>query len=102
MTLRVGDSVIDPLTGFEGTITARTEYLFGCVRVTVESADLKDGKPVEAYFDEQRLDVQKDSKVAANRRARWNANRAQFLQPDPGGPGDVPPVRSVPPSREHS
>jgi hypothetical protein len=62
----LGDKVIDPLTGFCGIVTSRTEYLFGCVRVAVEPGETKDGKP---------------------------------MQQDPGGPGDVPPVRSMPPDR---
>ena len=99
MRLKVGDSVTDPLSKFEGVVTSRTEYLFGCVRVCVEARETKDGKPVEAYFDEQRLDLQKDSKVAAQRRARWDANRdAGFA--NPGGPGDVPPPRRMPPPRD--
>jgi hypothetical protein len=100
MTIKCGDSVIDPLTGFTGVVTSRTEYLFGCVRVAVVSSELKDGKEVEGYYDEQRLNVLKDSKVARERREQWDKNRVQFLQREPGGPGDVPPARSMPPGRE--
>lgn len=51
----LGEKVRDKITGFEGIATARTEYLFECVRVCVET--LQDGKPTEAWFDEQRLDM---------------------------------------------
>jgi hypothetical protein len=99
MTIKLGDRVYDPITTFKGTVTSRTEYLFGCVRVAVEGIE-KDGKPAERYFDEQRLLVREDDKEYTKLRALWDANRKQFLQSDPGGPGDVPPARSVPPSRE--
>jgi hypothetical protein len=75
--VKLGDKVTDSLTGFTGIATARTEYLYGCVRILVEPTELRDGKPVEGqYFDEQRLAA--DSKVPT------------------GGSGQVPPSRDVP------
>jgi hypothetical protein len=54
----LGSKVRDPITGFEGVVTARTEWLYGCVRVAVQTPELKDGKPVEEqWFDETRVDV---------------------------------------------
>lgn len=72
--IELGQKVQDSLTGFEGVATARTEYLYGCVRVLVEPGLLKDGKPIEGeWFDEQRIDA--DSEVKT------------------GGPGRVAPDR---------
>jgi hypothetical protein len=102
MIVKLGDTVIDPLTGFTGLVTSRTEFLFGCVRLAVESKEMKDGKPVELYLDEQRVTVLPDSNEQAKQRAIWEGNRAQYLRKDPGGPGDVPPARRAPPSREIS
>jgi hypothetical protein len=56
--VKLGDRVRDKISGFEGIAAARTEYLNGCVRITVEPEGLHDGKPVEAqWFDEQQVDV---------------------------------------------
>ena len=54
MHVQLGEKYRDTLTGYEGTATSRSEYLYGCVRVCLEGPD-KDGKPDEYYFDEQRL-----------------------------------------------
>ena len=71
----------DLITGFKGTATARTEYLYGCVRVCLEPGGLIDGKPrAEAWFDEQRL---------------FPGSLATA-----GGPGIVAPERQNPPARE--
>jgi hypothetical protein len=72
--IELGTRVKDSITGFSGVATARTEYLYGCVRVAVEPTELKDGKPIESvWFDEQRL--AKDSPAQS------------------GGPGIVAPNR---------
>lgn len=51
--VKLGEKYRDSITGLEGVATARTEYLYGCVRVVLEA--VKDGKPEELWFDEQRL-----------------------------------------------
>lgn len=51
--VRLGEKYRDTITGFEGTATARHEFLYGCVRVTLEGH--VEGKPEELAFDEQRL-----------------------------------------------
>jgi hypothetical protein len=79
MAVQLGQKVVDCLTGFTGVATAKTEYLYGCVRVLVEPTELStDGKPVEGiWLDEQRLDPTSEATT--------------------GGPGPVPPGRD--PSR---
>jgi hypothetical protein len=52
--VHLGEEYVDSITGFQGTATARTEYLYGCVRVVLEGVG-KDGTPEEWVFDEQRL-----------------------------------------------
>ena len=77
MGVTLGSIVVDSLTGFAGTATARTEFLYGCVRILVEPKELKDGKPVEGqWIDEQRL-------TAVSKAKR-------------GGPGPTPPARPAP------
>lgn len=55
--MNVGDRVKDQVTGFEGIVVAKTEWLHGCVRLTVQPEKLdKDGKPREpGTFDEPQL-----------------------------------------------
>ncbi len=77
--MKLGDNVTDSITGFAGIAVSRTEYLYGCVRLGVESCELKDGKPILEFFDERRL--VEGSEVAI------------------GGPGDTPPERRHPPVR---
>jgi hypothetical protein len=70
----LGSKVTDSITGFSGIATARTEYLYGCVRVCIEPGRLRDGKPIESqWFDEQRLSATSKAKS--------------------GGPGAVAPSR---------
>jgi len=51
----LGEKYRDTITGAEGIAVARYEFLYGCVRIALEGTELKDGKPVELVFDEQRL-----------------------------------------------
>jgi hypothetical protein len=56
--IEVGDVARDTITGFEGVVIARTEWLNGCARVTLQPKALHEGKPVEAQcFDELQLEV---------------------------------------------
>lgn len=56
--VQVGQTVRDKITGFEGVVMSRAEYLWGCVRVEVQARDLKDGEPRDwRVFDEPQLEV---------------------------------------------
>ena len=53
----LGSKVKDMITGFTGIAIGRTEWLYGCTRIVVESQELKDGKTVKPeWFDEQRVE----------------------------------------------
>ena len=54
--IQLGAKVKDSVTGFVGTVTARCEYLYAGARVVVEG--IADGKPVEMWIDESRVEVQ--------------------------------------------
>lgn len=47
----------DYITGFEGVVVARTQYLTGCNHYSLQNRDQrKDGKPIDwESFDETRL-----------------------------------------------
>jgi hypothetical protein len=56
MSISLGTKVLDPITGFTGTATARIERLGEAPRVGVESGTLgREGTPVEVWFPESRL-----------------------------------------------
>lgn len=55
-TIELGAKVRDRVSGYEGVITARYEYLNGCERYEISAAD-KDGKPESYVFDVQQLEV---------------------------------------------
>lgn len=88
--IKNGSKVKDMITGFEGIVTGRTEYLYGCSRVWIEPEQIdKDGKPIEgAWFDEQRVEVLEERKPPMSK-----DNSATT-----GGPQNDP-VRKTPPVR---
>ena len=56
--MKLGDKVRDTVTGLEGTVIARHEYLNGCVRLSVQPKEVKDGKPVDSSaFDIEQLEL---------------------------------------------
>jgi hypothetical protein len=58
MTIELGMKVRDLITGIEGIVTARTEWLNQCNRYVVQPQETKDGKPVESSsFDEMDLEI---------------------------------------------
>ncbi len=57
----LGSKVKHIITGFEGIVTGRTEWLTGCSTYGVRSASLKDGLPSDAvWFDEVELEFLSD------------------------------------------
>ena len=61
----LGSAVKDMVSGVEGIAVGRTEWLYGCTRITVEQTKPgKDGTPNDLEcFDEQRVEVTKEGKV---------------------------------------
>ena len=54
----LGAELRDAVTGHQGIVTARTEWLNGCKRYAVQSKAQKDGIPVEAYWvDEDQAEL---------------------------------------------
>lgn len=55
---KLGEKVKDIITGWKGTVTARIEYLNGCLQYCVESKVDKEGKMKKApYIDEGQLEL---------------------------------------------
>lgn len=60
----LGDEVKCNLTGFKGIVTAKANYLHGCIRCIVTSKNINpETGPVEFWFDEPQLEVIKKKKV---------------------------------------
>ena len=86
MEILLGKRYRDRVTGFDGIATARHEYLNGCVRISITSTVLKDGKTIEPEsFDAQQLELVDEG--------------INVVKKQTGGPGDVPRPRYEPTSR---
>lgn len=54
----LGKIAKDKLTGFQGVITSRCQFLTGCNRYCIQPQALHDGKPQESfYFDEAQIEI---------------------------------------------
>jgi len=62
----LGDVVKDVVTGFEGVIRGRADYLTGCDRFAVQSLTIKENsKPEEwVWFDENEIVLAKKDKTS--------------------------------------
>jgi len=55
---KLGAKVRDRISGFEGIVTGRAEYLWGCVQILVNPGQVKDSQPVTStWLDEDRCEV---------------------------------------------
>ena len=58
MEIQLGNKVRDKITGFEGTATAKVEYINGCVQYCVKPKVKEDGSMSEVeYIDIAELEV---------------------------------------------
>ena len=80
-TIKLGDTARDIITGFEGVVVARTEWLYNCVRFTLQPKELKDGAPLETVtFDEDQLQVV-DLKVVPEKAVKTGGPRPEPQRP---------------------
>ncbi len=68
MIVELGSRVRDRINGFEGVVTGRAEYLFGCRQVLVAPEVLPaDGKhPESTWLDEDRVQIVISRAIAAD------------------------------------
>ena len=58
MKIKLGVIAKDKITGFEGVVTARCEFLTGCNRYCIQPRELHNGKPLDGiYFDEGQIEI---------------------------------------------
>ena len=56
VTLKLGDLAKDTITGLTGIVVAKTDWLHGCCRITLQPRGLKEGKILDQNtFDEPQL-----------------------------------------------
>jgi len=80
--IELGMSVKDKITGLTGVAVARTEYLTGCARISVQPTEVKDGKTAEwVTLDEGQLDIIKTKKKIV-----LNEIKAATPRQERGGP----------------
>lgn len=81
--LQHGDTVKDTISGFIGIVVAVTEWINGCVRLTIAPTTLKDG----ALLDNQTFDVEQLKLVKAGPRHQakptGGPKPSPTRQPDP-------------------
>ncbi len=79
-TFKLGDTIRDTISGFEGVMVCYTVWLNGCIRLTIQPRQLHDGKPV----DNQTFDIEQcELNLGKN---QWRSHV------DPSG-GDRPTIR---------
>ncbi len=72
----MGDKAKDQITGFEGVITGKAEYISGCSQVLLAPAVNKDGEFREGqWFDLQRIEVIRTKAVELDNRATPGADK---------------------------
>lgn len=71
MAVNLGDRVKDRISGVQGIAVARTEWLYGCVRICIQQEKAtKDGKPQDTFtVDEPQCEVLKAA--AVGNRPTW-------------------------------
>ncbi len=88
MTINLGDKCKDRITGFTGTCVAKTQWLYGCMRITIQPDGLHDGKPIDAHtFDEPQIELIETSVPVAKELTKT------------GGPIPTPKTKTTPSRR---
>lgn len=56
--INLGDIAKDTITGFTGVVVAESRYLNGCMRMSLQPQELRDGKPIEwQAFDVEQIEL---------------------------------------------
>ena len=63
--IEIGDKVKDKVSNLEGTVVAKTDYLYGCSRIAIQYGFDRDGKPLEALSVDEPQATLLEKKVIA-------------------------------------
>lgn len=70
---KFGKKAKDKVTGFEGTITGRSDWMYGCSQYCLTPSVDKDGKlPDGKWFDEGRIEIIGDAIKPSDAQAEKN------------------------------
>ena len=85
--IELGDLVKDRISGFSGIVTARSEYLNGCISVLVSPTNLdNDGKKIKGiWFDDVQLEVEEQKAFGSLERATGGPERSTPSRERPSG-----------------
>lgn len=85
MKINLGDRVRDRISGFEGIVSAKSEYLNGCVRILVDPESLEDsGKLIKgAWFDDVQIELVEKSVLEIEGRPNGGPSRSDPSREDP-------------------
>lgn len=64
----LGSILRDVITGFEGVVRGRSQYLTGCNTYGLQSREMKDGAPTDwRWFDEHQLEATDKAAISLER-----------------------------------
>ena len=70
-TVNLGDKVKDTVSGYEGIVIGKSDFLFGCTRIAVQAVGLHEEKPIESqWFDEPQVELVTPGVVATDSRPK--------------------------------
>lgn len=85
--IELGQEVRDRITKIKGIAIGRTQWLYGCERITIQPQGSKDGKPPESFtVDEPQVEVIGKGVPAVK----------PIASAKPGGPRPEPQRRTTP------
>jgi hypothetical protein len=84
MKVELGSKVRDMITGLEGVVMARTEYLTGCAHIAIMPQKLTDKGEIPEYqwIDETRAEILSDNAV----KLKEPAKKDSLGGPEPNAP----------------
>ena len=85
--IELGDRVKDRISGFGGIVTARSEYLNGCISMLVQPARLDEGgKKIKGiWFDDVQLEVEEQKAFGSLERPTGGPERSTPSRERPSG-----------------
>lgn len=90
----LGDIVKDKITGFEGVVIAKTEWLYGCIRIGIQSRSIsKEGTIPEAQW----IDIAQAEIITKNYAKIENPSETDIGSIPPGGSPTPIPKRNIDP-----
>lgn len=64
--ISLGSKIRDTLTSFEGVAVAYTMWMNGCNRYLIQSTELREGKIVDLWVDEQQVELVVENEVKSS------------------------------------